>query len=86
MKSRRLGQFSLDWKTVNNAELSGDIFRKLEFVPLRVECIGYSATYHYVGISPEFKEVSEGQEAPVYAVLFEFNEDDDEFNVNINAK
>jgi len=72
MMNRRLGSFFLArFMIEEEIDLVAEVFKMLEFVPLKVECSGIMDRYEYIeyiGISKWFDEVPKGNVAPTYDI------------------
>lgn len=66
----RMGKFFiLESLMRKEPEMVSKILSKMEFVPFRVECLGYDYNkYEYIGTSPLFEIVPEGQKPPLYNI------------------
>lgn len=53
---RRLGKFTMQRDMVIGPH-APEIFRRLSFVPLRVEAMDYANVYEYIGLSPLFDKI-----------------------------
>ena len=73
---RRMGKFY-----VNNALHEDHEFYKvlqsIEFVPYRVEFLGYDNSIEMIGTSPFFEPLEQGIEVPVYNLEVSFDEDEE---------
>lgn len=80
MMSRRIGKFNLSIDSIENKELAVGVFRHLDFIPLRVECLMYINQYEFIGISDSFDDVPLGCVTPEYQIDARFNVDNDCFD------
>ena len=79
---QRIGKFTLS-RDVVFGDQAQDIFRQLNFVPLRCESM-YNGYFEYVGISPMFAEVEEGFVAQEYKIIID-TVDEDITTVSVEA-
>lgn len=83
--SDRIGRFSIDWhsyeKEIKRLE---QVFCKMRFVPVRVECLGYEATYELTGISHLFDEVKKGEVIPEYVLTNTIDQDGQVTRVHVD--
>ena len=69
MYRNNIGAFEILSKLVEeNPEFVAAILKELQFVPVRVECIWYKSKFEYVGLSPKFKRLNEGEKHPQYKI------------------
>jgi len=70
---RRFGKIYFSFEQVEKH--SGDvslILSQIEFVPVKVEALWHMMHFEYIGISPMFDEINEGDITPEYTIeLFE---------------
>lgn len=67
MRNRHLGKFYVTGSLVENGEL-WRVLSLMEFVPTRAEYLWANDAFEYIGMSPMFEEVKEGQIIPEYVV------------------
>ena len=65
---RRIGRFYVTEELIDSGDAS-KLFVRLDFVPLRAEALPYKGVYSYVGISPMFRVVAEGNKIPRYSIV-----------------
>lgn len=69
-KTRRLGRFIISEAVVEDLIARGNEARLVKLTSnifiTRSEFKWENRTFHYVGISPDFEEVREGEEIPLY--------------------
>ena len=74
MKSRRLGAINIPLCTVNDdPKAVAMAFSKIEFLPIQVTHDHMNNIIQYVGYSPTFKEIVEGECASTYDLNKEVN-------------
>ena len=66
---RRIGRFKIK-NDIVYSEDAQEIFKQLGFVPLRCESM-YNDCFEYIGISPLFHEVIQGDIAPNYDIVID---------------
>lgn len=73
IKDRRIGKFMVTIDLIEKSiESVAETLKLLEFVPLRVECLGWGGSYEYIGISPLFDEIDEGSLPTLYMIECDF--------------
>lgn len=71
MIDKRIGKFYVTMDYASKMETSlRTVLSKLEFVPLRVECLYHKQQFEYIGTSPLFSWVGEGVESPTYDIIY----------------
>jgi hypothetical protein len=80
MEYRRIGKFYVPI-SMTRQENFALILAKLQFVPLRVECLYYADKFEYIGTSPLFDEAERGILVPEYTVTV--NEENEEVTVSV---
>ena len=77
MGNRRLGKFEInnEFLFTETCEKIASLFKVMDFIPLRVECLGYKDVTEYVGISPLFEYCEEGSKPHFYTLVIVHNED-----------
>ena len=78
----RIGKFYVHYNLVESGKVAPAL-AFMEFVPLRVECIGYYRKYEYIGLSPLFDETPEGQMAPEYEIIVNDMAEDGKISVGV---
>jgi len=80
MKDKRIGKFTIPHFLISETpEDAYKLFKLLEFVPLRAECLFYIDAYEYVGYSPKFHPIEAGEEIPTY--IINLNKDENKIEV-----
>ena len=59
MKKRRIGKFYVSDELIKENSFA-KLLAKMEFIPLRVEHLGYEGRFEYIGTSPLFNEHRDG--------------------------
>ena len=72
-RSNNIGTLQLPVIPVESG-VFGEVLAKINFTPVRVECIHMAGYYEMIGISPLFPELKEGDMAPLYTL--KINRDD----------
>ena len=63
-----IGQFEIGQDYIFGSD-SRFLFKWLEFVPLRVEHVGYNSMLEYRGISRHFRDIELGEIIPTYKIV-----------------
>lgn len=83
MKSERFGEFYIDSKDLHQREIAKAIFDHLKLIPTKVEFDYHLDKLHCIGISEQFELVNNNETWMTYNIDFEFNEDDDCFDISV---
>jgi hypothetical protein len=82
MLRRRMGRFLISDQLMHKIEFElVETFKKLGFIPFRVEHNYAEAVFEMCGVSPLFREVELGERIPFYNILVEKN--DSELTVSV---
>lgn len=82
--SRRIGRFEVSGRCVNDTlEELQQILAYMKFVPLRVEFLFHKDVFDYIGISPLFENVEEGDVIPKYQLRISQNAAKCVFHVSV---
>ena len=69
MNHNNIGRFMLDLKFVKEQpDAVANIFREMNFVPVRAEIIDWGHYVDYIGLSPKFREITQGEDVPLYDI------------------
>lgn len=71
----RIGRFTISRDIIRQEPWF--IFERLKFIPVRAEALYYGDVIEYMGISPMFDQITEGNEAPYYAIMLSRKVDED---------
>lgn len=75
---RNIGKFGISRHLIfNKTELAAKIFRSLDIIILKAEYSFTSDIIEYIGISPKFKEVPEGEGPIEYDIMIKEKDDVD---------
>ncbi len=67
MNDRNLGKFTVTTECIRrNPDEAAQIFRMLNLVVVRAECLFADSVVEYTGISDQFVEIGMGQKIPEY--------------------
>lgn len=69
------GRFMLPLKAIQKEPVKvAGIFAAMSFVPVRAEIVDFGLQVDYIGLSPMFRKLSEGEHAPHYKLTASFSE------------
>lgn len=70
MNSQQLGKIGITGRSVHeNPQEIADIFKKLEFLPVKAELNFVSNNIEYLGISSQFREIKPGEKVNYYKLI-----------------
>ncbi len=85
MNNRNLGRVEISRELIEDEpERAAEVFKLLNFVPVRAECLFYNGTVEYIAISDRFETVPEGNLIPEYKL--DISEDEDGKIASVKAE
>ena len=69
----RMGKFYASTDMVADKD-AHELFGLLKFIPYRVEFLMYITKFEYIGTSPLFREVGDGEKTPEYDIQINYSE------------